>query len=161
MMRREREITDEAGLRHVLDTAQVLYLALTDDDQPYVVPLTYGYTWQDGQLTLYMHGARTGYKYDLLAKNPKVSFAMDCDRQPFSGDVACKYGLAYASLCGKGTASLVTDPAEKCRALTLLMRTQAGEEFEFTDKLAAVVNVIRLDVSEFTGKHRPLPESAR
>ena len=161
MLRREREITDEEGLRHVLDASKVLYLGLTEDDQPYVLPMSYGYEWEDGHLALYMHGARKGYKYDVIAKNPKVSFAMDCDRKPFAGDVACKYGMSYASVCGKGVASLVTDPGEKCRALTLLMATQTGQHFDFNEKLAGVVNVIRVDVTEFTGKRRPLPEEMK
>ena len=43
------------------------------------------------------------------------------------------------------------------QALTYLMKTQTGKDFEFNEKLVSVVAVIRIDVTEFTAKHRPAP----
>ena len=158
MMRREREVTDIQQILDYLTRAKVLHLGLCDGEQPYVVPMNYGFTYENDKLTLYLHGATAGYKYDVIAKNPRVSFSLECDLQPFSGDVACKYGMSYSCVMGKGAATLVTDPQEKCRALSVIMRTQTGKDFDFTQRLAAVVNVLRVDVSEFTAKRRPLPE---
>ena len=45
--------------------------------------------------------------------------------------------------------------------MTLLMKTQTGKDFEFNDRLVSIVAVIRIDVSEYTAKHRPLPEKLR
>ena len=50
---------------------------------------------------------------------------------------------------------------EKKRAMTILMKTQTGKDFSFDDKLVGMVAVIRIDVSEYTAKHRPLPEKMR
>ena len=47
---------------------------------------------------------------------------------------------------------------EKKRAMSILMKTQTGGDFTFEDRLVTIVSVIRIDVSEFTAKHRPLPE---
>ena len=43
MRKREREITDEAMIRDILDRAQVMHLGLSDEGQPYVVPMYYCY----------------------------------------------------------------------------------------------------------------------
>ncbi len=37
------------------------------------------------------------------------------------------------------------------------MKTQTGKDFEFDDKMVSVVSVIRIDVSEYTAKKRPMP----
>ena len=158
MTRREREVTDPKEILSYLDRSKVLHLGLCDGDQPYVVSMNYGYVYANERLTLYLHGSRKGYKYELIAQNPKVSFALECDVKPFEGDVACKYGVSYSSVMGKGIATVVEDITEKRAALQVLMKTQTGKDFTFDEKLAAVVNVIRVDVKEFTAKRRPMPE---
>ena len=159
MTRRERQITDMAEIVRILDTAKILHLGLVDGDEPYVVPMNYGYTMEDGNLTLYLHGAPRGRKIDVMRQNPKVFFSMECDLMPFEGDVACRYGLAYRSLMGRGTATIVEDVEEKQRLLTAFMKTQTGGgEFTFDEKLVSVVSVIRIDVLEYTAKYRPLPQ---
>ena len=111
----------------------------------------------DGKLTFYLHGATKGYKFDVLEKNPKVSFALETDMIPFEGKVACQYGMAYRSVMGRGYGTLVADVEEKKKALSLLMKQQTGKNFTFDEKLVSIVNVIRIDVKEFTAKERKLP----
>ena len=157
MTRREREVTDINKIIEILDKAKVLHLGLVDGDEAYVVPMNYGYVYENDKLTLYLHGARRGRKLDLMRANPKVFFEMDCDIVPFEGDVACKYGITYSSIMGRGIAQIVDEPEEKMKALSVLMKTQTGKDFEFNEKLVSVVAVIRIDVSEFTAKCRPAP----
>lgn len=159
MTKREREVTDLEQIRGFLDRGKVLHLGLCDGDQPYVVPLNYGYTMEQGTLTFYMHGAVRGYKYEVMEKNPKASFSIECDVQPFPGKVACQYGTSYSSVLGKGTVEILTDVEEKERALSLFMKTQTGKDFEFSEKLVSIVNVMKLTVSEYSAKQRPLPET--
>lgn len=161
MTRREREITDLEEIRKILDKAKVLHLGLCDGDQPYVLPMNYGYVMEDGRLTLYLHGAKTGYKYEIIEKNPKVSFEMECDVMPFEGKVACQYGTAYASVIGRGRAEILEDVQEKINALAVLMKTQTGKDFSFDEKLVSIVNVIKITASEFTAKKRPLPPAMK
>ena len=117
MRKREREITDETMIRDILDRAQVIHLGLSDEGQPYVVPMNYGYVLEDGKLTFYLHGALEGYKYEVMEKNPRISFSIECDVKPFEGRVACQYGTVYSSIMGKGTAVLVEDIEEKKQAI--------------------------------------------
>lgn len=157
MRKREREVTEECAIREILEKSKVIHLGLADGDRPYVVPMNYGYLYEEGKLTFYMHGATEGYKYEVIRKNPKVSFSLECDVVPFEGKIACQYGTSYASVLGKGRAAIVTDVEEKKKALTVLMKVQTGKDFAFDEKLVSIVNVIRIDVTEFSAKRRPFP----
>ena len=160
MTRREREINDRSEIRDILDRCMILHLGLVDGDEAYVVPMNYGYTMdEDGNLSLYLHGATQGRKLDLMRQNPKVFFEMECDVTPFEGDVACRYGTAYKSLMGRGRAVFIEDPAEKMKCLSLFMKTQTGKDFEFNEKLVKVVSIIRIDAVEYTAKKRNMPKA--
>lgn len=158
MTRRERQVTDIGEITKILDKSKVLHLGMVDGDEAYVVPMNYGYIMEDDKLTLYLHGARRGRKLDLMRENPKVFFEMCCDIVPFEGDVACKYGITYASLMGRGLAEIVEDVEEKKLALSTLMKTQTGKAFEFEDKMTTIVSVIKITALEYTAKHRPSPK---
>ena len=62
---------------------------------------------------------------------------------------------------GRGEATLVEDVEEKMQAMTYLMKTQTGKDFSFNEQLVSIVAVVRIDVSEYTAKHRPIPEKLR
>ena len=158
MTRREKEVTDINEIIKILDESKELHLGMVDGDEPYVVPMNYGYTLENGKLTIWLHGAKRGRKLDVMRANPKVFFEMECGITPFEGEIACKYGITYASVMGKGIAKIVEDIETKKYALSVLMKTQTGKDFEFEDKMAAVVSIIRIYVSEFTAKHRPAPK---
>ena len=161
MTKRERQVTDEKQIMAILDEGKVLHLGLSVNDEPYVVPMNYGYTHENGKLVVYLPSAVRGKKRDIMRANPKVFFEIDCDRMPFEGKLPCQYGMVYSSVMGKGIATIVEDVEEKMKAMTILMKTQTGKDFTFNEKLVSIVAVIRIDVEEYTAKHRPLPEKMR
>ena len=161
MTKRERQITDESQIMAILDAAKVLHLGLAVNNEPYVVPMNYGYTHEDGKLVMYLHSAVRGKKLDMIRANPKVFFEIDCDHVPFEGEVPCQYGLSYSSVMGKGIARIVDDVEEKKKAMSVLMKTQTGKDFTFEDRLVSIVAVIRIDVEGYSAKHRPIPERLR
>ena len=116
---------------------------------------------EEGRLNFYLHGALRGKKLDMIRANNRVFVELDCNRVPFEGDKPCQYGLGYSSVMGRGTATVVDDVEEKMKALTVLMKTQTGKDFTFNEQLVSIVSVIRIDVAEFTAKHRPIPERLR
>lgn len=159
--RRELEVTDLDEIKRILDMSKVVHIAMVDEGKPYMVPMNYGYTLEDGKLTFYLHGAVKGRKIDVMKKNPDVFVEVECDLIPFEGDVACQYGMAYASIMGEGTATILEDVEEKMEAMTILMKSQTGQDFTFNERLVSIVNVIRIDVEEFTAKKREVPPMAR
>lgn len=158
--RREREVTDINEIREILDKSMIVHLGMIDEDEPYVVPMNYGYTLEDGQLCLYLHGAVVGRKLDIIRKNPKVFFEMECDVAPFEGTYACQYGTAYASVMGLGKAEILDSTEEKKTGLSLFMKTQTGKDFVFEDKMVSMVSIIKVTAKEFTAKKRPKPVMA-
>lgn len=77
MRRADREITDFDELIAVMRGCDVCRLALHDEPYPYILPLNFGLEADGGTVRLYFHGADTGTKYDLIARNPNASFEMD------------------------------------------------------------------------------------
>lgn len=161
MTKRERQITDENQIMAIMDAGKVLHLGLCVDNEPYVVPMNYGYTKEDGKLVVYLHSAVRGKKLDMLRANPRVFFSLETDVLPFEGKLPCQYGMVYSSVMGRGLARIVEDVEEKKKAMSILMKTQTGKDFSFEDRLVSIVAVIRIDVEEYTAKHRPLPEKMR
>ena len=161
MTKRERQVTDETQIRQILDSGKVLRLGLAVDNEPYVVPMNYGYACEGEKLVIYLHSSVRGKKLDMIQANPKVFFEIDCDIRPFEGKLPCQYGVSYSSVMGNGIARIVDDVEQKKQAMTILMKTQTGKDFLFDDKLVSVVAVIRVDVESYTAKHRPLPEKMR
>jgi len=120
--------------------------------------MNYGYTMENGKLTLYLHGATRGRKLDVLRENPKVFIEIDTDIVPFEGAAACQHGVCYSCVMGEGVAELVEDVEGKKAGLQILMKTQTGKDFTFVDKMVGGVTVIKIHVSEFTAKKRPMPK---
>ena len=155
--KREREVTDINEIKEILDKSMIVHIGMVDDGEPYVVPMNYGYTLEDGELCIYLHGATVGRKIDIINKNPKVFFEMECDVTPFEGKVACQYGTTYASVMGKGTAVVLDAVNEKIDGLSKFMKTQTGKDFTFDEKMVSIVNVIKITATSFTAKKRPKP----
>ena len=154
MRRADREITDVDGMIDIIDHCKVCHIAMMDGKWPYIVAMNFAYSYENGQLVIYLHSAKEGKKLDLLRKNPNVGFELDCDHELIEGRVPCQYGFRYASLVGKGVAEFVEEPQEKMEALSILMKCQTGKDFEFTERLVTIVSVIKITAKELTGKRR-------
>ncbi|MDD6038282.1 MAG: pyridoxamine 5'-phosphate oxidase family protein [bacterium] len=161
MTRREHEITDIDQIIHILDTCKIVHLAFIDEDKPYLIPMNFGYSLEDGALTLYVHGATESYKLDVIRRNPLTGFEMECDLEPFTGRLPCQYGLAYSTLFGRGFSEIIEDLEEKGNALSTLCKAQTGKEFTFDEKMLSIVSVIKINVTEYFAKQRLLPEGLR
>ena len=161
MTKRELQITDPEQILAILDTAKVMHLGLAVDNEPYVVPMNYGYRMDDGKLTLYLHSAHRGKKLDMIRANPRVFFEVETNLVPFEGRLPCQYGMSYSSVMGRGEARIIEDVEEKMEAMRLLMKTQTTKDFTFNEELVSIVTVIRIDVDAYTAKHRPIPERLR
>ena len=157
MRRKDREVTDIRQIETIIEKAKVVHVGMTDGGAPYVVPLQYGYVFNDGTLTLYLHGAKEGRKIDCIKKNPNVFIELETDIALISGGaVPCKYSSAYASVMGDGTAEIVEDVKEKIFGLERIMKTQTGRDFTVSEEMTSAVSVIKISVPHVTAKSRPI-----
>lgn len=156
MRRNDREVTDIQEIRALIDECKVIRLAMINGDKPYVVPLNFGYTYENGAFTFYCHGAKEGKKLDVIRKNASVAFEMDCQNALQHGETACTHSYYYASVLGEGKAEIL-EGDEKCKGLSALMLHMAGRNDVFTAEMADKVAVIAIRVDTLTAKKRPQP----
>jgi len=150
MRRKDREMTSRADIEAVLNKAFVCHLGLTDGDQPYIVPMNFGY--EDGHI--YLHGAAEGRKIDLIRKNNKVCFEMELFQSEVvkNGDQPCDWGTVFRSVIGFGTARILEDTAEKIKGLNAIVKPHDGRAFTFPEAMLNETAVIEITISEMTGK---------
>jgi nitroimidazol reductase NimA-like FMN-containing flavoprotein (pyridoxamine 5'-phosphate oxidase superfamily) len=148
MRRKDKEITDREVIDTIITESKVCRLALSEDDRPYIVPLSFGY---DGA-ALYFHGALEGKKIDILRKNSNVCFEFDSDGEPIQLDQGCNWSVRYKSVIGYGKARLLEDADSKHRALDIIMRHYSAESFEYPEEAVNKTAIIRVDIETVTGK---------
>lgn len=149
-MRRFRQQLSREECEDVLRTTRRGVLALCGrDGRPYAVPLNFVY--EDGNL--YFHGARDGWKYDLMAENPQVSFNVIDDGTPVEG----KRGLEFRSVIVFGTVREVADREEALRRCRDLGMKYSPDDPAYVDgdvaRNAGRVRITELRVTGMTGKH--------
>jgi nitroimidazol reductase NimA-like FMN-containing flavoprotein (pyridoxamine 5'-phosphate oxidase superfamily) len=156
MRQKENEITDLNEKLGIIKANQVCRLALSDDGRPYIVPLNYGYSFENGALTLYFHSAKEGKKLDILKKNNLACFEIDYNSGLIEGDAPCNHSYAYQSIIGTGRIVFLDAPDEKTDALNRLMQHLAGKNvtYGFSEQALQQVAVYKMEVEEFTGKEK-------
>ena len=153
MRRSEREITDRSDIDGIIRGAQVCRVAFARNDEPYIVPLSFGY---DGE-AFYFHTARQGRKIDFIAANPRVCFEVEGDAEATPAlDKACDWGFSYESVIGYGTMSELTSREARAYGLDQIMVQYSGREWAFASASLDNVRVWRLEIESVTGKRCPL-----
>lgn len=153
MRRSDREITDKKEMIEIIKKCDVCRIVLNDEDYPYIVPLNFGMDIQDGGIVFYFHGATEGRKYDLIRKNNRATFEMDCSHQLVMDDKKMSCTMKYESIIGRGHIEIVSEE-EKMKGLETLMKQYHQEDFQFGTAIVPNTNVFKLTVEEMTGKRR-------
>lgn len=154
MRRSDREITNFDDIINVIEKCDVCRLALYDDEYPYILPLNFGMKVDEKDITLYFHGAAEGKKYDLIHRNNKVSFEMDCSHRLVTDKSAGSCTMEYESVIGNGVIEFVEDD-KKYEALCILMKHYpVDKDFRFNEAVIQRTTVFKLIVKKITGKVR-------
>ena len=152
MRKKNREITELNEIVEVMRSCDVCRLALNDDGYPYIVPLNFGLEVLDGAINLYFHSALEGYKLDLIKKDNRASFEMDCKHQLqyFEEKGCCT--MAYESVVGRGRIKILNEE-EKMDALKKIMgQYHKDKEAYFNPAAISRTLVYVLTVEKITGK---------
>lgn len=153
MRRRDREVKDTGRVLEILRECDCCRVALNDGGWPYIVPLSYGFEFDGGALRLYFHCAKQGKKLELMARDGRAAFELDCGHALERGEAACDYSYFYSSVMGRGTLSAVSDPAEREAALRLIMEHYTGRaDWDFGGRWFDAAQLLRLDVTEWSCK---------
>lgn len=152
MRRKDREVTEPSEIVQIMKRCEVLHLALYGDDAPYILPVNFGME-PDG-MTLYIHGAMTGTKYDLITQDNRAGFEMDCCHGLVLDEVDHSCTVDYESVIGWGLIEELTLEADKRHALKCLMQQYHAEDFPFDEGPLPRTRVLCLKVQKRTAKRR-------
>lgn len=123
-------------VKNVLDKAEVLWLALSDDDGPYCVPVNFAE--EDG--VIYIHSGKKGRKAAILNTEARVAFSAAVDVEAKTGDTICRYGYRFRSVAGNGIPRLLKGE-ETRTGLDVIIRKYAGQLMSYSDKMLAATAV--------------------
>ena len=152
MRRREREITDRQEIDQILEESRFCHLAFARDNEPYLVPLFYGY---DGN-RLYFHTAREGRKLEFLAANDRVCFEVERQVEIVARDQACNWSATFESVIGCGRAMELTGVEEKRYGMDLIMRHYSDREWTYAPSVFESTRVWSIEIESLTGKRSRL-----
>jgi hypothetical protein len=150
MRRNEREIKNRKNIDGIISRCRVCHLAMSDDGQPYILPLNFGY---DGRF-LYFHAAPEGRKIDIIKRNNRVGFEFDILHEIVAAEQACDWGAKYESVIGSGKAEIIDDLEAKKQALKWIMRQYGGGTWDFPEEILQKTLIFRVSILEISGKVR-------
>ena len=149
--RKEKAITDLAVMDDIIRSSQFITIAMSDENEPYLVTLSHGYDAKNK--CIYFHCAKEGKKLDILKKNNVIWGQALIDK----GYVQGKCDHLYATTQFKGKVTFIEDLDEKKKALTTMIN-QIDENpnevitTQITEKSLQRVNIGRIDIEYMSGK---------
>ncbi len=158
MRRSDREITEFRDIIAVMEKCDVCRIALNNNGYPYILPLNFGMSVIDDRIELYFHGAMEGTKYELIEKDNRASFEMDCGHRLATDHEQGNCTMEYKSVIGQGHMEILPDD-EKDRALSILMKHYHQEDFPYNKAVIPHTKVFRLVVENVTAKARSKTKS--
>lgn len=149
MRRDEKQITERKEIDAIIHASDVCRLAMARENEPYLVPLSFGY---DGQ-ALYFHTASAGKKIDFIESNHHVCFEFEHQVQVVANDDhACKWSFSFKSVIGYGTVSEVVHLAQKKQGLSQIMQHYSQKQWSFNEQTVAKTRVWKISIQSLTGK---------
>ena len=153
MRRKDREITNFNEMIEIIKKCDSCVLALNDEGFPYLVPMNFGMDIEDDQLYLYFHCAKEGRKLELIQKDNRASFEMDCEHKLVLQEEEMECSMGYASVIGQGTIEFVAEE-DKFDALKILIGQYRSRDFKFDTGMLGVTTVLKMKVLNMTGKRK-------
>jgi nitroimidazol reductase NimA-like FMN-containing flavoprotein (pyridoxamine 5'-phosphate oxidase superfamily) len=153
MRRNDREVKDKALIEQFIAKEQIIRIAFYDNGDLYIVPLNYGFIYENDKYVFYFHGAKAGRKFELSKSSPMVGFEIDGEYELLQADVACDYSAKFQSVIGTGRLSIIEDYEEKIKGLNALMNHISGKsEWDYSKDMVDAVAVFRLEVDKLSCK---------
>lgn len=155
MRRRDREVTDIDEIAEIMERCDVCRIAINDEAFPYILPVNFGFERIGDEFIIYIHGSKQGTKHDLIKRDNRVSFEMDCQHNLIlpNGEESCTASMTYESVIGQGEMELLSDD-EKERALSIILKHYHIESKKFNPIHLANTAVYSIKCSSYTAKRR-------
>jgi nitroimidazol reductase NimA-like FMN-containing flavoprotein (pyridoxamine 5'-phosphate oxidase superfamily) len=143
-------IENREEINKLIRTCKTCYLAMSENDRPYVLPMNFAL---DGN-TVILHSAQFGRMWDTLKKNSKVCINWTLGEELAWQDerVGCSYRVKSKSAIVEGNVEIVNEYDEKVRCLELLMAQYSDREFKFNAPAVKNVGIIKVKIQHISAK---------
>ena len=148
MRKKEKEITEIDDIEKIIEKALCCRIGLVDDDEPYIIPVSFGYE----RNALYFHTALEGRKIGLIKRNNKVCFEIDADVVMVEDLESYNCTANYRSVIGTGRAFILESDEEKSQGLKLIIKQYGMKDFDFPKTKLDETLVVKVDINSITGK---------
>lgn len=145
-MKRELSIEE---CEKVLDQAEVGYLAMSRDGQPYCLP--FNFVYDEGKI--YIHTGVQGTKWDYIGDNASVCFTVAAPGEKRTGESPCQYTYEFESVIVLGRASRVDSPEETADSLQKIIdKYRIAPVLPVPAEKMPKLRMIRIDIERITGR---------
>ena len=150
MRRTDKEMSGRGDISQVIENGMVCRIALAKDNQPYIVPVSYGY---DGEAIYFHTYSKSGLKLDYLAANKKICFEIENNVELVAHDEKpCSWSFKFQSVVGFGEVTELTTDASKSIGLKSIMKQYSEKEWSFEGVPLSTVAVWKITITSMTGK---------
>ena len=147
--RKKNEISPEASKKLLVSERRGILALNGEDDYPYAIPINYLYCEEENRI--YFHGARTGYKAELIKRNSKVCFTV-FGNERFREEAWAPY---VQSVVVFGRCTAIEKKEEAIEQIRKFARKYYPDENAIEVEIAASGNAVQMYVIEIeymTGK---------
>jgi hypothetical protein len=143
-------INDRNEIDAILKQCKTCYVAMSDNDVPYVLPLNFA---MDGDRVI-LHSAQYGRMWETIKKNPKICINWTLGEELAWQDemVGCSYRVKSKSVIVEGTAEFVDDFEEKERIVKQFMTQYSDLPFKFNAPAIRNVGIILVHIDKISAK---------
>jgi len=153
----QRAVYDRDDVNRILDEAFLCHVGFVADQQPYVIPTSYG---RAGNV-LYIHGSAASRMLRNLDQGVPVCITVTLLDGLVLARSVFNHSMNYRSVVILGTATLVDNPAEKLAALRALSEHILPHRWDDArqpnEKELKATSVLRIPIAEFSAKVRVGP----
>lgn len=159
MRRKDREITREDNIRKILDLSPYIHIAYQGKARIEIVPLCFGYTIKDNNISLYIHSAKSGNKVEAFRRKERVTIeASYLDNITDGGDFACRWSCKYSSFIATAIPVEIENREEKKLAFSLIFDKFTDKHLSFEDSKLNATAIFRFDVIDYSAKSNDISE---
>lgn len=154
MRRKDREVNDINEILRIMKDCDDAVLAFNDEVAPYILAVNFGVSENGGEITLYIHGATEGKKYDYLKDGAAVSFQMSTNHKLIMDKERGYCTMNYESIIGRGEVYELHDYDDKEAALEALVQKYhiPSEKFVYARAAIPRTRVFKICVKDLTCK---------
>lgn len=143
-------IEDRNEINAILKQCKTCYVAMSDDNVPYVLPMNFA---MDGDRVI-LHSAQCGRMWETIRKNPKIciNWTLGEDLAWQDIQVGCSYRVKSKSVIVEGTAEIIDDFEEKYRIMQQFMAQYSELPFKFNAPAIRNVGIFLVSIDKLSAK---------